>query len=273
MATRLTSDREAKAARLFELPIFIASLAVIPALVIEQAAESSGLRLAATALNWASWVVFATEVVVMSWVTPGRGTWARKHPLDVVITLVTFPLTLSALEALRAVRLVRLARTARLLRLVRAAQISDRWFSPAGLGWSAFIALLSVLAAGQAFTIVEDDPTLSVWDGLWWAATTSTTVGYGDIYPTTTVGRMIALGLMFVGIGFVAMLTAAVAQRFVLRNAKESSDAIDTGRVLEELKSIQERLDRIEALGRMESRRVEPTPHDHTSSRADVRED
>lgn len=241
---------EAIAAR-FEVPVFVAALAVIPALVLEQGTDDGTLRLVAAALNWASWLVFAAEIGVMLAVTPNRRAWARAHALDIVITVVTFPVALSALQALRAVRLVRLLRTARLLRLLRAAQISDRWFSPAGLGWSAFIALLSVLAAGQAFTLVEDEQSLSMWDGLWWAVTTSTTVGYGDIYPATTAGRMIALGLMFVGIGFVAMLTAAVAQRFVLRSAESSApEAEEHGRLLAELIAIRERLERIEAAQR-----------------------
>jgi voltage-gated potassium channel len=42
-----------------------------------------------------------------------------------------------------------------------------------------------------------------------------TTVGYGDLYPTTVQGRLIGVGLMFVGIGFLSLLTAAVASRFV----------------------------------------------------------
>jgi voltage-gated potassium channel len=48
-------------------------------------------------------------------------------------------------------------------------------------------------------------------DALWWAATTVTTVGYGDRFPVTTQGRFIAVALMAVGIGLVGAVTAAVA--------------------------------------------------------------
>jgi voltage-gated potassium channel len=51
---------------------------------------------------------------------------------------------------------------------------------------------------------------VSAWDGVWWAVTTVSTVGYGDITPTTDGGRAIAITVMLVGIGFVAILTAAV---------------------------------------------------------------
>jgi voltage-gated potassium channel len=71
-----------------------------------------------------------------------------------------------------------------------------------------------------------------------------TTVGYGDIYPATTTGRLIGAGVMIVGIGFVAFLTAAVAQRFVaqIEEPKPEWEAD----VLSELREIKERLAAIE---------------------------
>ena len=50
---------------------------------------------------------------------------------------------------------------------------------------------------------------------LWWASSTATTVGANDIYPHTNGGRVLAIALMLFGVGFVALLTGAVAQRFL----------------------------------------------------------
>ena len=55
----------------------------------------------------------------------------------------------------------------------------------------------------------------TVGDGFWWAITTLTTVGYGDIYPTTTEGRFIAVGLMVSGICVLGVISATVAAWFV----------------------------------------------------------
>ncbi|HKG10445.1 MAG TPA: potassium channel family protein, partial [Gaiellaceae bacterium] len=55
----------------------------------------------------------------------------------------------------------------------------------------------------------------TLWDGVWWAVVTVTTVGYGDLTPHTVGGRVVGIALMFVGISFLSLLTAAIASRFV----------------------------------------------------------
>ena len=62
----------------------------------------------------------------------------------------------------------------------------------------------------------------SAGDGFWWAITTLTTVGYGDIYPTTTEGRFIAVGLMISGICVLGFISATVAAWFVKMTQDDS---------------------------------------------------
>ena len=59
-------------------------------------------------------------------------------------------------------------------------------------------------------------------------------MGYGDIYPSTVQGRLIALVLMFVGIGFLSLLTAAIASRFVKQERGDEHDEM-----METLRQIQ----------------------------------
>ncbi|MEZ5093490.1 potassium channel family protein [Nocardioides sp.] len=67
----------------------------------------------------------------------------------------------------------------------------------------------------------------NVWDGIWWAVTTVTTVGYGDYYPTTPLGRLIAVGLMLIGIALIGVVTGSIATWFVekLEGTEEAVDA------------------------------------------------
>jgi voltage-gated potassium channel len=116
-------------------------------------------------------------------------------------------------------------------------------FTPDGLRYAALITAFLVLLGGTAFAAVEQGQELSAWDGLYWAITTVTTVGYGDIQQTTDGGRIIAIGVMIAGIGFVAILTGAAAERF-LAGSREAREA--ELRTADELAAIRERLERLE---------------------------
>ena len=78
-------------------------------------------------------------------------------------------------------------------------------------------------------------------DGIWWALVTITTVGYGDITPLTTVGRVVASSLMFLGLGLIATITAIVSAKFI----QNFVDHHTNDDVLEKLDEMQLELDEI----------------------------
>lgn len=114
-----------------------------------------------------------------------------------------------------------------------------RIFGRAGLGYAAATTALLALGFGTVIAVLEPEIG-NPFDGIWWAVVTLTTVGYGDISPSSTAGRLLAIALMLVGIGFVAVLTAAVAAHMV------DDDASDDELVVE-MRLIRERLDALEA--------------------------
>ena len=95
------------------------------------------------------------------------------------------------------------------------------------LRYAALIVFTVVVGGGVVFVAVEPGQDLSTWDGLWWAAETVTTVAYGDIYPTTALGRLVATVVMTAGIGFVALLTGALAQRFLYGGNAGTTSELD----------------------------------------------
>ena len=124
---------------------------------------------------------------------------------------------------------------------MRAGSLARHIFSTEGVRDAAVLTLIAVLGGGAAVAAVEKNNDLSAWDGVWWAIQTVTTVGYGDTKVTTDAGRIIAICLMITGIGFVAVLTAAAAERFMRgRRAEEE-------RARAERQAIERRLDQIVA--------------------------
>jgi voltage-gated potassium channel len=238
-------ERSDRIARRLEPPLLFAALLTIPALVIEGSSTSGDAQTVASVLNWIIWLAFTAEAVIMLAVVPARRAWMREHLMEIAIVLLTPPFGPAALQSARALRLLRL------LRLMALGKLMTRVLSPQGLRLAAFLTLLIVIAGAASFTAVEQghhDPPINVWDGLWWAVTTVTTVGYGDVAVKTDAGRVIGIAIMLAGIGFVAMLTAAAAERFVARDvARSDYDASAAhAEVLARLDEIAARLTRLE---------------------------
>ncbi len=89
----------------------------------------------------------------------------------------------------------------------------------------AFVLGLLIITSSVVISRVES---ISLVDSFWWSIVTLTTVGYGDIAPATSVGRIIAVINMFVGIGLLAALSAALASVLVERKMKEELGLSDT---------------------------------------------
>jgi voltage-gated potassium channel len=228
------AERAERVERRFQIPMLVAAVLVVPMLVLVESPWGEPWDTVALVLNWGTWLAFVAELVVMLAVVPDRRRWLREHPVEVLVTLITPPVLPAGLAATRVLRLLKVVR---LLRLVVPLQ---RFTSADGLKYAALLAFMTVLGGGIAFAAVESTPTS--WDGVWWAASTMTTVGYGDIVPKTDLGRVIALVVMTVGIGFATLLIGAIAERFITVRQNRPAPA----EVLEELQALRMQLDRIE---------------------------
>jgi voltage-gated potassium channel len=211
----------------FSLPTLVAALLVIPTVVIEESGLPAGWKVMASVLNWIIWVVFATQVATMMVVTKNRWRWIRSHPLEVLIVVLTPPFLPAALQSLRVLRLLRLLRVAITARSLRF------YFSISGLKFATLIAIFGVLGAGALYAAVEPQH-MSTWDGVWWAINTVTTAG-SYYSPQTTVGRAITIAVLVVGVGYIAVLTGAIAQLFIRAMHAEVNAEADLGRRIDGL--------------------------------------
>jgi voltage-gated potassium channel len=106
--------------------------------------------------------------------------------------------------------------------------------------------VLVTIVAGVLMHFTDKKTFPNIGDGLWWAVQTVTTVGYGDLVPTSTTGRAIAAIVMLAGIGFLTVVTATITSAFIEANRRRIED--DSPETLSlKLDRISERLDHIEA--------------------------
>jgi voltage-gated potassium channel len=171
------------------------------------------------AVGWAVWAAFAIDFAVRLVLAHDRPGYAARHWYDVA--LIVLPM-------LRPLRLLRVLAFARIFNRFAAGSLVGR----VGI-YVAGTALLSIGLGAVAVLDAEQEATganiRSIGDALWWATTTVTTVGYGDRYPVTTEGRLVAIALMLVGIAVVGAVTGSVAA-WLVEQVREDSQRNATNR-------------------------------------------
>jgi voltage-gated potassium channel len=165
-------------------------------------------------VQWIVWFVFAIDFIANFWKSRDRSKFFKSHVLDFLAIFLPF---------LRPLRLLRL--------LSFGSLVLSKISVGKSIGISIKVALTSFFLAfisAVQITIIErplaGSNIKSFEDGFWWAITTVTTVGYGDRFPTSTEGRLIAFCLMLLGISLLGVLTASVAAWFVQMSQDEAKN-------------------------------------------------
>ncbi|HEX6711398.1 MAG TPA: potassium channel family protein [Rubrobacter sp.] len=229
--------------RWLRVAMIAASLLAIPVVIVQESGVGGFLARLAVFLDWSIWGVFVANLVIMLAVVPDRLRWLLDNPVDVLIVVLTPPFLPATLKIARVLPVVRLVWILILANRMRGL------FSLNGLRYAALIVFTVVVGGGVVFVAVEPEQHLSTWDGLWWATETVTTVAYGDISPTTGLGRIVATVVMITGIGFVALLTGALAQRFLYSGSEDAASAAPRSQD-ETMRKVEEISDQIAQLRR-----------------------
>jgi hypothetical protein len=129
--------------------VIIATLLVIPVLNLEGTDVDEPWATIALVGDWIIWIVFLAEVLALLAVTTDRRQWLKRHPLDVGNVIFTPPFMSGLVQSIRLLRLLRL------VRLLRVAQLARGVFSLSGVRHAAILALLTMIARGEAFAAIE----------------------------------------------------------------------------------------------------------------------
>lgn len=194
--------------------------------------EDRSLTTACEVVVWVTWVMFATEFAVRVVLAERRGRYLLKHWLDVLII---------GLPLLRPLRLLRLITLLRVLNRRASTELRGR-VAVYVAGGSVLLAFCGALA--ELDVEREGGGNIATFsDALWWAATTMTTVGYGDRYPVTAEGRLVAVALMLSGIALLGVVTASLAAWLVEHVAAAEKE--QTRDLQHQLDAVQLQLDEV----------------------------
>lgn len=187
-------------------------------------------------IEWVSFAIFAVDYL-LRWITADLKIPRFRNaafllypvtPLALIDLFSLLPMLLPINAGFRLFRLVRLFRAFKALRLLR---YSKSFSIILAVMQRERRALLAVCAVAFGYMIlsalilfsVEPDIFDTFFDAFYWAAVTLTTVGYGDIYPTTDIGRLMGMISSFMGIAIVALPTGIITAGYMdtLRNSKK----------------------------------------------------
>ena len=167
------------------------------------------------AVMWATWGIFVVDYLANLWLAGDRSTWFIRNLHELVIVALPF---------FRPLRLLRLVTLLSVLHRTLGDTLRGRVVTYV-VGSATMLVFVGALAVLDVEQSVPDAKIITFGDALWWAMTTITTVGYGDMYPVTPIGRMVAAALMMSGIAVLGVVTASIASWLVQR-VEDTAEAV-----------------------------------------------
>jgi voltage-gated potassium channel len=235
-------------ARRFELPMIVLAIWMLIEWYLREKNIYSPIFARVT--DWLIWLFFFIETMVVTSLVEDKFRYLRSNWMNLFIIIAAFPLLWVGSNYAAILRTLRLLLIFPMLLNVSATvrKVLSRNY------------LGSVLMVALAFTLISGllmagiDPAIeNVWQGIWWAWVTVATVGYGDMVPQSTAGKVFGALVILFGVGFFSLLTASFSAYFVSRGEVEIEE--EELEEMSELKRIEKRIDAMEkTLQRIEKR-------------------
>ena len=222
----------------------MALLAIIPIvlIVLDYAHEINIISPPYSIIDNSILIVFAIDYFVRLFYAKDKKRFFKENIFD-LLSIIPVNNLFYVFRMARIGRAFRLLKLLRIFRLVGLTGRLHKFLKTNGLVYYLYISLTVILIASSLYCISEK---VSFGTALWWSITTATTVGYGDVSPTTGLGKTAAVLLMFLGIGFIGMLTSSLTNFF------DTSTDNDLEKELAELKQqnkeLEDHLSRLEKL-------------------------
>ncbi len=232
-------DKSNRISRAFDIFITVTIVLNILVTFAQTFEELSFMSMVLKAIEYVTLGVFCVEYILRIWTAeylyPQAGAGRARLRFLVSFDGVIDLLTIVPVFFLSGFVIFRMLRVARIFHLFRLNAKYDSFNVITTVLYekrnqiisSVFIVLILMLASSLCMYSVEHDaqPTVfrNAFSGVWWSMSTLLTVGYGDIYPVTTLGRVMAICIAYLGVGAVAIPTGIISAGFVEQYQRKSS--------------------------------------------------
>lgn len=179
---------------------------------------SNGLSRELHMIDSIIYIIFVIDYITRLILSDDRKNFFSENIFDLISII---PLN----SAFRIFRTFKILKLTKLFKFIRFFSVSGRllntfkkFLDTNGFKYVLLLSSSLVIIGGFLISYFES---MSFFDGIWWAFVTATTVGYGDLYPSTPIGRIIACVLMLSGIGLIGALTSTITS-FFMQNSQNT---------------------------------------------------
>lgn len=202
--------------KLYDVGIILLTIVAVAIALLELLVNLAEAKiLVLNGLNNIIVILFAIDYFTRLYFAENKLKFAKENIIDLISII---PLN-TIFQAVRLLRITRILKFTKFLKLFRSVVLISKFkikiekFLKTNNFMYVLITTITIVFIGAlGFSITEGKP---LKDALWWSFVTVSTVGYGDISPTSTIGRLIASFLMVAGIGFLGMLTGTISTFFI----------------------------------------------------------
>lgn len=237
--------RARRIGRLFEWPMILIAFWIVFEWYLE--ARADGPLPYSYVTDWFLWAFFLLETLVLTAVVDDKARYLRNNWSNLVIVIAGMPLLWQAFPHAGGLRALRLL--AMFTMLMNMSGSFQKIMGRNHLGPTLMVSFIIIIMAGTLMAVI--DPNVQTpMDGIWWAWVTVTTVGYGDIVPGSTAGRLFGSVLILMGIGLFSMMTASFSAFFMQQEeedliAKETANAERLAKMENRMEQLETKLDQL----------------------------
>ncbi|MAY14163.1 MULTISPECIES: potassium channel family protein [Oceanospirillaceae] len=237
--------RARRIGRMFEWPMILIAFWIVFEWYLE--ARADGPLPYTYITDWFLWTFFLLETLVLTAVVDDKARYLRNNWSNLVIVIAGMPLLWQAFPHAGGLRALRLL--AMFTMLMNMSGSFQKIMGRNHLGPTLMVSFIIIIMAGTLMAVI--DPNVQTpMDGIWWAWVTVTTVGYGDIVPGSTAGRLFGSVLILMGIGLFSMMTASFSAFFMQQEeedliAKETANADRLAKMESRMEQLETKLDQL----------------------------